>query len=99
MDINAKISRYYQDYKADMDAARFAESRGNLEGARRLYRQAAMDLCQMAALESGETKKERTLHAEQVLQKAESLKHVNQPIPTGGAPASTSGSVSNGVSP
>ena len=94
MDINAKISRYYQDYKADMDAARLAESRGNLEGARRLYRQAAMDLCQMAALESGETKKERTLHAEQVLQKAESLKHVNQPIPTGGAPASTSGSVS-----
>ena len=89
MDINDKISRYYQDYKADMDAARTAESRGNLEGARLLYRQAARDLCEMAALESGETKKQRTLHAEQVLQKAESLRQARAPVPSGGAPAGT----------
>ena len=83
MDINARISRYYQDYKADMDAARLAENRGNLEGAYKLYRQAARDLCEMAALESGETKKERTLHAEQVLKKAEALKRAGFTVRAG----------------
>lgn len=73
MDINAKISRFYQDYKADIEAARIAEQKGNIEGARKLYRMAARDLCEMANLESGETKKERTLHAKQILDKADSL--------------------------
>ena len=59
MDTNERISRYYQDYKADMEAARIAERKGNLEGARKLYRQAARSLCEMASLESGETRKER----------------------------------------
>ena len=85
MDINAKISRLHQDYKADMDAARVAERKGNLEGARRLYRQAARDLCEMAMLESGETKRERTLHAEQILKKAESLGKVPA-VPLAGEP-------------
>lgn len=90
MDINSKISRLYQDYKADMEAARQAERRGNLEGARKLYRQAARDLCEMANLESGETRRERTLHAEQVLRKAESLGQTAPNAPAG-APVDAKG--------
>lgn len=88
MDINTKISMLYQDYKADMEAARIAEQRGNIEGARRLYRQAALDLCEMAKLESGETKRERTLHAEEIFNKAKSLEvRKETPIPAGPASA------------
>jgi len=78
MDINERISLFYQEYKADYEAARLAESRGNLEGARKLYRQAALDLCEMANLETGETRRQRTLHAEQVLEKAKSLSEPQQ---------------------
>ena len=66
MDINTRISNYYQEYKADMDAARIAERKGNAEGARRLYLRAAEALCEMASLESGETRRQRVLHAEEV---------------------------------
>ena len=87
MDTNERISRYYQDYKADMEAARIAERKGNLEGARKLYRQAARSLCEMASLESGETRKERTLHAEQILAKAESLGKTAVPAAAAAAPS------------
>ena len=90
MDINTKISQYYQEYKADLEAARIAERKGNLEGARKLYRQAARDLCDMAELESGETRKQRTLHAEEILSKAESLGRTPAPVSTA-APAAAGG--------
>ena len=35
MDVNDRISMYYQEYKADMSAARIAEQKGNIEGARK----------------------------------------------------------------
>lgn len=94
MDINAKISRLYQDYRADMEAARIAEGRGNIEGARKLYRQAALDLCEMASLESGETKRQRTLQAEDVFNKAKSLErvqHTPQPVLSPNQPAAPDG--------
>ena len=98
MDINETISRYYQDYRADSEAARIAERKGNLEGARKLYRQAAMALCKMAELETGETKRQRIMHAEQVIAKADSLGAA--PAPKASAPAgiTPSGSASSGGS-
>lgn len=92
MDINERISRFYQDYRADMEAAKIAEQRGNIEGARKLYRQAALDLCEMARLESGETKRQRTLHAEEIFNKAKSLERSQQTSgPTGTAAPPVSG--------
>ena len=73
MDVNETISRRYYEYKADYEAAQLAERRGNIEGARKLYRQAAWDLCDMAELESGETRRQRILHARTIMDKAESL--------------------------
>ena len=91
MDNNDRINRYYNDYKADLEAARIAESRNNLEGARKLYRNAALSLCKMAELESGETKRQRIMHAEQIKSMAENLGKT-PPVPvadgSGGAPAS-----------
>ena len=43
MDNNDRINRYYNDYKADLEAAKIAESRGNIEGARKLYKQGFED--------------------------------------------------------
>ena len=68
-----KINLYYNEYKANYEAAREAERRGNIEGARQLYRQAALDLCNMAELESGETRKQRIYHAEQIMKLANNL--------------------------
>ena len=73
MDNNDRINRYYNNYKADLEAAKLAERRNNIEGARKLYRQAAMDLCKMAELESGETKRQRIMHAEQIKSIADNL--------------------------
>lgn len=73
MDINSRINNYFQNYKSYMEAARIAEKKGNIEGARKLYLSAANALCDMAELESGETKRSRVLHAEEVMKKAESL--------------------------
>ncbi len=94
MDINTKISSYYQEYKANMDAARTAERMGRIEGARKLYRQAALALCEMASLESGETRKQRILHAEQIKNMADSLGAVqSQSSP---APSTSSGKPATG---
>lgn len=87
MDINEKVSRLYQTYKADYEAAKIAEQRGNINGAIALYRQAARDLCDMATMESGETKRQRTLLAEQILNKASSL---SSPAPAKGEAAVSS---------
>lgn len=73
MDIDARISSFYQEYKADMEAAKVAEQRGNIEGARRLYKQAALALCEMASLESGETRKQRIMHAQSIKDIADNL--------------------------
>lgn len=73
MGINERISSFYQEYKADFEAAKVAERRGNIEGARKLYRRAALALCEMAALESGETQKQRIMHAESIKSIADNL--------------------------
>ena len=73
MGVNEKISMYYNEYKANFNTAREAERRGNIEGARQLYREAALYLCKMAELESGETRKQRIYHAEQVMNLANNL--------------------------
>ncbi len=73
MNSNDRISMFYQEYKADISAARIAEQKGNFEGARKLYRQAALALCEMANMESGETRKQRVAHAEQIMAMAEQL--------------------------
>ena len=92
MDINEKISRLYQEYRADIEAARNAEQRGNIDGAKRLYRQAALDLCEMASLESGETKRQRTLHAEEIFNKAKSLEANRRPSTAASSAAAQPGS-------
>ena len=73
MGVNEKISMYYNEYKANFNTACEAERRGNIEGARQLYREAALYLCKMAELESGETRKQRIYHAEQVMNLANNL--------------------------
>lgn len=73
MDINAKISSFHQDYVANLDAAKTAEKRGNPEGARRLYRQAALSLCEMAQLETGNTRLQRIRQAEDIINHANAL--------------------------
>ena len=73
MDNNDKINRYFNDYKADLEAAKIAESRNNIEGAKKLYRNAALALCKMAELESGETRRQRIMHAEQIKSMADNL--------------------------
>lgn len=73
MGVNEKISLYYNEYKANYDTAREAQRRGNIDGARQLYREAALYLCKMAELESGETRKQRIYHAEQVMNLANNL--------------------------
>lgn len=73
MNNNEKISRFFQQYKADMDAAHTARLRGNLQGARKLYRSAALALCEMANLESGETRAQRIRHAEEIIQLADTV--------------------------
>ena len=73
MDINAKISSFHQDYIANLDAAKIAEKRGNLEGARKLYRQAALSLCEMAQLESGNTRLQRIKQAQDIKEHADNL--------------------------
>ncbi len=91
MDISDKINRYYNDYKADMEAARIAQSRNNIEGARKLYRNAALALCKMAELETGETKRQRIMHAEQVKAIADNLGKTPVTVTEGDGTASTSG--------
>ena len=86
MDNNDRINRYYNDYKADLEAAKIAESRGNIEGARKLYKQAALDLCKMAELESGETKRQRIMTAEQIKSIADNLGKTPVPVEGTGAP-------------
>ena len=83
MDNNDRINRYYNNYKADLEAAKLAERRNNIEGARKLYRQAAMDLCKMAELESGETKRQRIMHAEQIKSIADNLEKAAVPLKDG----------------
>ena len=56
MGVNEKISHFYQRYKADLEAAKMAAAKGNTAGAYRLYRNAALALCEMANLETGETR-------------------------------------------
>ncbi len=73
MDINAKISSFHQDYIANLDAAKIAEKRGNMEGARKLYRQAALSLCEMAQLESGNTRLQRIKQAQDIVEHANGL--------------------------
>ena len=73
MGVNEKISLYYNEYKANYDTAREAQRRGNIDGARQLYREAALYLCKMAELESGETRRQRIYHAEQVMNLANNL--------------------------
>ncbi len=85
MNVNEQINSFYNDYKADLEAAREAEGLGNIEGARRLYRSAALSLCRMAELESGETKKQRILHAAQIKSMADNL-GVAPPTPVSNAP-------------
>ena len=99
MGINEKISSFYQEYKADMDAARTAQARGNIEGARKLYRQAALALCEMASLESGETRRERTLHAEEIMKMAASLGKEEPPVPAAMSAAAAPSSDAKGSEP
>ena len=73
MNVNDKLSMLYQDYRADMEAARTAEMRGNIGGAITLYRRAAKDLIDMSKMESGETRRQRILHAEDIVNKIKSL--------------------------
>lgn len=97
MDINDRISMYYQEYKADISAAKIAEQKGNIEGARKLYRQAALALCEMANLESGETKKQRVAHAEQIMYLADHLaRPASTPVTTGSVPSPSNGPSSGG---
>ena len=92
MNVNDKISLHYQDYKAYQEDAMAAERRGNLEGARKLYRQAALALCEMAKLESGNTQLQRIEHAQEVMDYADSL------LTARAQPAGSSGSGSAGQS-
>ena len=87
MGVNEKISLYYNEYKANYDTAREAQRRGNIEGARQLYREAALYLCKMAELESGETRKQRIYHAEQVMNLANNLSEV-RPVVSNDVPGS-----------
>ena len=73
MNTSEKVNSYYNEYKANYDTAREAQRRGNIESARKLYRAAALDLLKMAELESGETRKQRILMAEQVKSIADNL--------------------------
>lgn len=73
MNINDKISLHYQDYKAYQEDAMAAERRGNLTGARKLYRQAALALCEMAKLETGNTQLQRIEHAQELMDYADQL--------------------------
>ncbi len=73
MDINTRLNSYFQEYKADMSAAKAAERNGNASGARTLYLRAAQALCEMASLESGETRRQRVLHAEEVMRMADTV--------------------------
>lgn len=79
MGANEKISHFYQRYKADLEAAKMAAAKGNTAGAYRLYRNAALALCEMANLETGETRTQRIYHAESILKIAEDLKNEQQP--------------------
>ncbi len=100
MGVNEKISLYYNEYKANYDTAREAQRRGNIDGARQLYREAALYLCKMAELESGETRKQRIYHAEQVMNLANNISEA-KPVVSNDAPGSNkpvSGS-NNGVIP
>ena len=87
MGVNEKISLYYNEYKANYDTAREAQRRGNIEGARQLYREAALYLCKMAELESGETRKQRIYHAEQVMNLANNLSEA-RPVVSNDVPGS-----------
>lgn len=87
MGVNEKISLYYNEYKANYDTAREAQRRGNIDGARQLYREAALYLCKMAELESGETRKQRIYHAEQVMNLANNLSEA-KPVVSNDAPGS-----------
>lgn len=73
MNINDRISLHYQDYKAYQEDAMAAELRGNLTGARKLYRQAALALCEMAKLETGNTQLQRIEHAQELMDYADQL--------------------------
>lgn len=73
MNINDRISLHYQDYKAYQEDAMAAERRGNLTGARKLYRQAALALCEMAKLETGNTQLQRIEHAQELMDYADQL--------------------------
>ena len=81
MDNSGRINRYFNDYKADFEAARIAEKRNNIEGACKLYRNAALALCKMAELETGETKRQRIMHAEEIKAIADNLAKAKVPNP------------------
>ena len=80
-----RINSFYNEYKADFAAAKQAQAGGNLPAARILYRKAAKALLQMAELESGEVKKTRVNHAEDILRLADNLVLTQSaaPVPTG----------------
>lgn len=86
MNINDTISLHYQDYKAYQEDAMAAERRGNLTGARKLYRQAALALCEMAKLETGNTQIQRIGHAQELMDYADSLltAQTQPPVASGG---------------
>ncbi len=84
MDNSSRTNRYYHNYLADREAAETAESRGNLKGARILYREAALELLNMAELETGETKRLHFQMAEEMKARADRTGKEPAAVPSGG---------------
>ena len=82
MDVNTRINLLYQQYQADYDVAKEAQRRGNIEGARKLYRSAAKALVEIALLESGATQQNRLMQAEHIKSIADNLGKPPEPIPS-----------------
>lgn len=85
MDVNTRINLLYQQYQADYDVAKEAQRRGNIEGARKLYRSAAKALVEIALLESGATQQNRLMQAEHIKSIADNLGKPPEPIPSAAA--------------
>lgn len=85
MDVNTRINLLYQQYQADYDVAKEAQRRGNIEGARKLYRSAAKALVEIALLESGATQQNRLMQAEHIKSIADNLGKPQEPVPAAAA--------------
>lgn len=85
MDVNTRINLLYQQYQADYDVAKEAQRRGNIEGARKLYRSAAKALVEIALLESGATQQNRLMQAEHIKSIADNLGKPPEPVPAAAA--------------